>query len=347
MLKEPKYLLVGGSNCIIEAGFGARLQASLPGAWTNRSLGHSSSLRGADYLFSHEHEVAAADVVVFEYGLNDLIFESSNTLDPGAHLGWLSALARWPALAGKLVFVLLQGKAAMGRVASKHSFVIDNYRRVVRECGVRCVDLVPLIEKSASARGAAQVFVDNDHFSEGMIQRLVSNAADALGKWEVADPAARQSASKQRWSTATACVDPVTATQNFDVERVEFSTSLLSMTLVELGDRSRIALRSPGGWLVGLYALSAPDAGFVHISHHSRQMVKTLRHRSNYGKPYLALRHLTSPIPTDADDELVIRAASDAYSTPRAPLDHTHAQVVNGTGGKITIGPFVFLPYSS
>ncbi|MEP7300652.1 MAG: hypothetical protein ABI699_03925 [Caldimonas sp.] len=335
-----RYLLVGGSNCVIGNGFGARLQKSVAADWLNQSLGNSSSLRGIDYLLGHPEVVAQVDAILFEYTLNDLIFEASNTLDPASHLSWLRVLASNRQIADKLVFILMHGQGPVARIGSGDSFVIDHYRRVAAEFGIGSVDLLPLLASSVKQLGLAGVFKDNDHFSETMVQRLAAQVVASLPTAHGPRPA-HEPGLEVRCLVA---VDPLTEGRMTEVEPGEFGTALLQVPTARLAKGSEIVISSPGGALVGFYGVSSRNAGIIRLTHRGRDIVKTMRHRFAMPKPYWVLRHLTSPLHTQPGEAITLRYVADVYAAPRANLDNTLAQVVNSGGGEsVELGRILFL----
>jgi hypothetical protein len=338
-MPTPRYLLIGGSNCVIKDGFGAKLQEALPGRWVNRSLGNSPSLRGAEYLLGHSSEWADFDQIFFEYTLNDLIFETVQTLDPQAHLDWLSAMLGAELLRRKLVFVLLNGNGASRRVGSNYSFVLDHYRRLIRDRAVRTIDLQPLIADEVAQNGADTVFKDNDHFSDAMVAKLVGAAIKQFA--QLPQKAPPLPAAPTRFPLL-ATVDPLSGGRKH-VKAGEFKTSLIETQLALLEQGSEIVVQSPGGTLIGLYGIASREAGCISISTDTQTSIKSFRHMFRVEKPYLAMRHLTIPLRTRAAETIRIRFAKNAYAVPGAMLDHTMAQVINQDGASVQIGGLVFM----
>ena len=338
-MPPPHYLLVGGSNCVLKDGYGAALQQQLPGEWRNESLGNSSSLRGVEYLLSNQALIRNIDRIFFEYALNDLIFEASNTLDPLAHLDWLRSLVAVDEIRNKLIFVLLHGQGASARIASGHSFVADHYRKIIEQFGVCRIDLFPLIAECARSKGAAAVFKDNDHFSPNMVQELAAHTLREYPLCVVQQPVKETSPIAK----TVVVVDPVwNAPVSF---RQEFRTTLVALPVVRLAGEAEIRVTSPGGRLVGFYAVATREAACVRIAHQGREIVKAVKHRFGMLKPYLTLQHLTTPLHAQVGEDIVIRHARDIFSVPNATLDHTMAQVINKAddGSVVDVGKFIFL----
>lgn len=341
-MSTPRYLLIGGSNCVIKGGFGARLQETLGGNWVNRSLGNSPSLRGVEFLLGNPGIWDEFDQVFFEYTLNDLIFEGAQTLDPQSHLNWLRAMLGIDSLRAKLILVLLNGQGACRRVDANNSFVLENYRRVMQEFPVRSIDLLQLIAREVSQQGASAVFKDNDHFSDAMVAKLVSHSLQQFAQRPVEVPAPESVRELPRLKT----LDPLCG-QRRHVRVQDFKTALISTQLANLEQGSELVIPSPGGTLVGLYAIASREAGCVCISTNTRSLVKSFRHQFNVEKPFLAMRQLTVPINTYPNEPIRIRFAKNAYAVPGAVLDNTMAQVINHDGASVQIGSLVFLQHGA
>ncbi|MEQ1847421.1 MAG: hypothetical protein ABL983_17795 [Nitrospira sp.] len=340
---QARNLLVGGSNCIIKDGYGSCLQGMIPGVWHNESLGNSSSLRGVEYIINHP-SIDEVDYIFFEYTLNDLIFEISNTLDPVAHFNWLESLVSIVSIRKKLVFILLHGLGAYPRLQSGHSFVLNNYRGIIDRFNIRHIDLFPLIHESITMTGQAEVFKDNDHFSPKMVHALVAQSEIQLSVFsEHSLPSIAELTDR---NTKVSIVDPLLNGQIQGAFTYEYSTNLVSATLVRLSTSSKIRFESPGGYLVGFYAIASQDSGCVLITHKHRNIVKVMSHRFNHSKPYLTLRHLTTPLYTEEGEEIIIRCVNHIYSVPHAILDHTLAEVIHRDaicGFEVNVGKFIFL----
>jgi len=335
-----RFLLVGGSNCVVRGGYGAALMTGVPGPWANRSLGNSPSLCGVDYLLSHPDHVRQAERIVFEYALNDLIFESSRTLDAQSHVLTLRAMLAEPAIAAKLVFVLMVGRGASVRAGAGQSFVLDHYCKLAAEHGVPVIDLVPRIIAAAAELGAAAVFKDNDHFTDTMVGSLAEATATGLAALPAVRAAARASAAS---GPRLVRVDPLAASCIQGVEEDVFRSALLTRRLARFGADGAIELASPGGLLVGFYARCSRDAGMLRLKLGERDIVKTMRHHFAYNKPFVALRHLSTPLLTRAGERLTLRRVDAIAAAPGARLDRTLSQVVDGCGGELAIGDLLFL----
>jgi glycosyltransferase involved in cell wall biosynthesis len=333
-----RYLLVGGSNCVVRGGYGEALMASVPGPWVNRSLGNSPSLRGVDYLVSNPHEVRAADRIVFEYALNDAIFENAHTLDAPSHALTLRALLAVPEIAARLVFVLLVGDGPSSRAMAGHSFVFDHYRQLGAAHGVPVIDLVPFIAAARQEVGAA-VFKDGDHFADPMVARLVEATITALANL----PGAAPPAPAARVPRLVRVSPLAAAGAARGVQSREFRSSLLASHLAQFEEGGTIEVISPGGLFMGCYAQCSRDAGMLRVTLGERELVKPMRHRFGYDKPFVALRHLTTPLPTHAGERLILGRVSSLADAPGAQLDPTFAQVANGNGGELLIGDLLFL----
>lgn len=336
---RPRYLLVGGSNCIVREGFGAALQARVPGRWRNESLGASSSLRGAEFLLRHLELVERWDVILFEYALNDIIFEADRTLDPMTHLAVLRALASQPVIRQRLRFVLMRGRhGRLGR--ERASFVLDHYRRVSAEFKIGTIDLLDTIGALENA-SAAGTFADADHFTPEAVTALVDAAAPQLAQVPALAHAPEES---RHAAPELRTVDPLTdAVESKEVAPEAFRTSLVSARVVRLGADSRVVIRSPGGLLAGFYALSGPESGWLRISHRRHNVLKDLRPEAQAGKTFLAMRHLTTPIPTERGDEMVFRHARDPYRIARSSVDASRRRLMEPGGDSVSIGRIVFL----
>lgn len=335
-----QYLLVGGSNCVIRQGYGEALRAAIPGIWRNQSLGNSPSARGVDYLLAHPEQVCQADRIVFEYCLNDLIFERANTLDPISHAQTLRAMIADAEIAARLVFVLLCGRGPIDRVAAGHSFVVDHYRRIAADHDIPLIDLTSLILTRSTEYGPPAVFQGQDHFTDATIKVLVEATGVSLAtigpRPASAPPLVLAAPRLER-------VHPLHATRLHGVEEEGFRNSLINCRLAKLSAGATIDVMSPGGLLLGWYALCTRDAGMLQLTSRSRNIVKTMRHSFAYDKPFIAFRHLTSPLPTQIDEVITLRVIEGLDSASGAQLDPTLAQVVNGTGGKLAIGELLFL----
>ena len=343
-MQYPRYLLVGGSNSILKDGYGAMLQLQLPGHWCNQSLGNSSSLRGVEYLLNHQASLDQIDQIFFEYTLNDLIFEMSNTLDPITHLDWLQCLVSVEKIREKLIFVLLygHGSGASSRINSGHSFVVDNYRKIISQFGVRSIDLFPLIRETVETRGQAAVFKDNDHFTPHMVQALASSTIAEWTRFSVQPPLQFHESPKVNRKLVT--INPLVDAHIHNATTHEFRTALLAAPLVKMTEASEIHFKSPGGALVGFYAIASHDAACVRITYQQREIVKAMRHRFGMAKPYLALRHLTTPLYTMPGEDILVRYTPDIFSVSNASLDNTMAQVINGGEPlAVEVGKFIFL----
>lgn len=337
-----RYLFVGGSNGLIEGGFGQILCRTVPGDWINQSLGSSSSARGLDWLYANPDTVQRADRIVFEYTLNDLIFEGANTLDAAGHSLCLQALVSKPALARRLVFVLLCGRGQLARVTAGQSFVIDTYRRLAASAKIPLIDLTTELRQQVTLRGADAVFKDNDHFSEAVVPLLVRTTAHTLAA--LPPPSTDDTVVPSEpvgWRVAR--VHPLDAPQRSSVGALDFRNSLVDLRLAVLSTGGSITLQSPGGLLLGWYERCGRDAGLLQLTSPRRTLVKTARHRFPNAKPFVAFRHLSSPLPTTAGEILVLRAIDRLASAPSAQLDHTLAEVVNGVGGEVALGEMVYL----
>jgi hypothetical protein len=334
-------LLVGGSNCLVKEGYGARLQAALPGRWRSESLGGSPSLRGVDYLLQRPELVERMDSIVFEYTLNDLIFEVAGTLEPLTHLEGLRTLAARPEVAERLSFVMLCGSRASTPALRRHAFAANHYLRVAAEFGVRCIDLREDIEGLIATHGRDGTFSDPDHFSAAAAQTLAERTARAL-----ADPAPRPAAQPRADAPAPLALrslDPLVDGEGEGVTRLPFKTSLLEVSLASLQADSVLRLRSPGGLLVGFYAMHASDAGAVRLTLGRHDVVKPLRFRGAPDRRFVTLRNLVAPLPTAPGDELVVRHVPDAYAVPGAIVDAGRAPILAAGGPTVAVGRFLFL----
>lgn len=336
-----RYLLVGGSNCVVRGGYGQSLCSAVPGDWLNRSLGNSPSLRGIDHLLSHPDEVRQADCIVFEYTLNDLIFESANTLDAQTHELGLRALLAAPEIAARLVFVLLAGQGPSTRAGAGQSFVVDHYRSLAAQHDVPLIDLIPQIIASSSERGPAAVFQDNDHFQPEIVDRLVQASAAALK----ALPA--RAARGRTTGPRLVRLNPLQGQRGQGVDSLDYRSQLVQQRLARIAGDGRIELRSPGGLLMGCYAQCSREAALLHLRVGSREIAKPLRHRFAYAKPFVALRHLSTPVPTRPGEPIVLRRLERLADAPGAQLDATLSQVANGSGGELAIGDLLFLQTES
>lgn len=333
------YLLVGGSNCVVHGGYGEVLSSKVSGAWSNRSLGNSPSLRGVDYLLAHPAEVSESERIVFEYALNDLIFESSRTLDSASHELTLRALLAEHAIAARLVFVLMVGQGPSARAAAGQSFVLDHYRALASEYRVPIIDLIPMILSAAGEQGPAAVFKDNDHFTTAMVERLADATATALA----ALAPQRERAVRPLRGPRLLRVHPLTASSSQGVEESNFRSALLSARMARFDVGGTIELKSPGGLLMGCYARCSRDAGILRLTCGEHDIVKTMRHRFAYDKPFVALRHFSTPLLTRAGDRVVLQEIKGLDAAPEAKLDQTLAQAVDHGGGELIIGDLLFL----
>jgi glycosyltransferase involved in cell wall biosynthesis len=335
-----RYLLVGGSNCLVRGGYGDALRASIPGQWTNHSLGSSSSLRGVDFLLSSPDLVKSCDRIIFEYCLNDLIFEVVNTLEPNTHAQALRAMLSDVEIAGRLVFVLLSGRGPLNIADSGRSFVVNHYRSLGAEFGVPIIDGIELIRRLAAERGTDAVFVDNDHFKEPAVQALLQFSAPHMDAERPALAPARHGSAAPRMLRA----HPLDGLTQGPVEEHGFKSAWLECRAARIGLNGSAEIRSPGGLLLGWYEICSRDAAMVRLEAESRTLLKTSRHVFNYDKPFVAFRHLSTPLPTRPDEPIRLSAVQDLASAPDALLDPTLAQAINGAGGlDVLIGDLVFL----
>lgn len=334
-------LLVGGSNCLVKNGYGARLQAALPGRWRSESLGGSPSLRGVDYLLQRPELVERMDSIVFEYTLNDLIFEGAGALEPLTHLEGLRALAARPEVAERLCFVMLSGGRTSTPGMRRHAFAPDHYLRVAAEYGVRCIDLREDIEGLITQLGRDGAFSDPDHFTEPVAQDLAERTARALR-----DPGLRPAPQPHAGALPPRvlhALDPLVDGDGEGVARLPFKTSLMEVSLASLDAGAVLRLRSPGGVLVGFYALHASDAGAVRLTVGRHDVVKPLRFRGAPDRRFVTLRHLVAPLPTAPGEEIVVRHASDAYAVPGALVDTGRIPMLKSGGPSVAVGRFLFL----
>ena len=338
-MSKPHYLLVGGSNCVINEGYGAILQQKLPGDWTNKSLGNSPSLRGVECLVENQSLIDRVDQIFFEYTLNDLIFEATHTLDPLSHLDWLQCLVSIEKIRKKLIFILLHGQGGTSLIATGYSFVYFNYKEVIKRFGIDYIDLFPQIEQCVIAKGPSAVFLQNDHFVSEMVQILVAKTISEYIKLvDIRRPCGEENITSHNVVVIDPSIDaPSEFCQNF-------STSLISVPVVRLAENMEIRIRSPGGRLVGFYAIASKDAGCLKIRTNNMEIVKIIKHRFGVLKPYFVLRHLTMPLHTSHGEEIVFSYARHIFDAPKASLDQTMAQVIDRIGGKeVFIGKFIFL----
>lgn len=334
-------LLVGGSNCLVKNGYGARLQAALPGRWRSESLGGSPSLRGVDYLLQRPELVERVDSIVFEYTLNDLIFEGAGALEPLTHLEGLRALAARPEVAERLSFVMLSGGRTSTPGMRRHAFAPDHYLRVAAEFGVRCIDLREDIEGLIKQLGRDGAFSDPDHFTEPAAQVLAERTARALN--DVAPRPAPQPAPGAPQPRALHALDPLIDGQGEGVTPLTFKTSLLEVSLAQLQAGSVLRLRSPGGLLVGFYAQYSPDAGAVRLTVGRLDVVRPLQFRGAPDRKFVTLRNLISPLPTAPGEEILVRHATDAYAVPGAVVDTGRTPMLKASGPSVAVGRFLFL----
>lgn len=335
-----RYLLVGGSNCLVRGGYGDALRASIPGHWTNHSLGSSSSLRGVDFLLSSPDLVKSCDRIVFEYCLNDLIFEVVNTLEPNTHAQSLRAMLSDAEIASRLIFVLLSGRGPLNIANSTRSSVVNHYRSLGAEFGVPIIDGIELIRTLVAEHGTDEVFVDNDHFREKAVQALLQFSAPHLSAERPAPPPARPVTRAPRMLR----VHPLDGLTQGPVEEHSFKSAWLEYRAARIGLQSSTQIRSPGGVLLGWYEICSREAAVVRLEAESRTLLKTSRHVFSYDKPFVAFRHLSTPLQTRPDEPIRLTAVEGLASAPDALLDPTLAQSINGARGKeILIGELVFL----
>lgn len=336
-----KILVIGGSNCIQKNGYGFHLQRLYGDGCENRSLGNSPSLRGVEFLLGCAGDLGDFDFVVFEYALNDLIFEAGNTLDPRCQLEWLRMLAQDYRVAEKLVFVMLHGKSVIPRLRGGVSFVWDNYKKVSKEYSIPIIDMQPFIEKAIVSNGVDGVFKGNDHFTPAAAISLAKNTLDSLRNISVMAIGSGSPRSGRKCTIFV--VEPVANCDAVGCERRTLSTSLVKANVLKLGCASRLELISPGGMLLGFYSVISDQSGCVMIEYGDRKIIKSLRRRRSVEKPYLALRHLTMPLQTKPGDKIVVRFLPDVYSCDGAVLDNTVAQDLTTSGECVELGNFIFM----
>jgi hypothetical protein len=83
-------IVIGGSNCITQTGFVARMKARAGGLnVVNRAVGSACSMMGY-YRLASLARIAPGDVVIWDYALND---ENEMAVNPSVHVGLVLAYA--------------------------------------------------------------------------------------------------------------------------------------------------------------------------------------------------------------------------------------------------------------
>lgn len=335
---ESHYLLIGGSNCLIRGGFGDALRKKIGGVWHNRSIGNTSSLYGVEYILSNIDVIRKYRKIYFEFTLNDLIFEISNTLHPFMHRRWLDALSTVPCLREKLVVILLQGRGASQRYPKGSLFVVETYRAFCRSYGIRTADLLDMIV-DVQKSNQPEIYVDNDHFNTEFAERL----ADEVCTLSDAPPPALSSQSAPEALIRT--VSPTGEAQSmYSAESRQFKTSLISMPVLQLIPGAEVELLAPGGQLVGLWSVVTGGYGFLCFNHNAQEYFQVQQVTYPVHKPYLALRHFANPIKTKPGDRILIRCEGDVVGIRDAFIQNVHGQRISQYGNPVAIdiGPLVF-----
>lgn len=332
--------IVGGSNCIQKEGFGDQFHRIQGVEVENRSLGNSSSLRGVDFLLRHAELVEKSDKIIFEYTLNDLIFEVGNTLDPQAHLNWLRLMSSQEHIKSKLSFVLLHGKNVIPRLNACASFVWKNYVTVSNEYGIPLIDMRKPIHQLLRTVGFDGVYKGNDHFTPDAARELASQAFELVSGSLTTKPDTTSSCPPRAEELIVLDMADVGVVRGG--KRRTLRTALLKEDLLSLVSGSGVVFDSPGGVLLGFYAEISQDSGCISIRHNGRKTLKSLKRMRPVAKSYLALRHFTMPINTKPGDKIEVEFHPDVYSVPDGVLDNTSAQDLTVKGSHVDIGKFIF-----
>ncbi|GJL92992.1 hypothetical protein [Hyphococcus sp.] len=331
---------VGGSNGLVQGGVGRTLEEQLGSDFVNFSLGDSPSLRGVEFLLRSDG-MEEFDAILFDYALNDLIFESANTIDPFVQREWLEAMLRNEVLRKRLFIATSCGSNALVRARAGASPLLRNYISLAEDHGVPLIDGVSVIDAMVRKSGAAEVFHQHNHFSPMAVAELCSLLVSSL---HVSQAKAARTGSGEVAGRAE--ISSVTLVASGDLGMERFCTSAYEGEFVNLRPGQRLEIKALEGRLLGFYGLIRPESGFLAIESPRERVVKPLGHMFNLKKPFAALRHLTRPIDFRAGETLVMSVSGDPESGPEGRYDHTqgaNAALLDGKEPRLGIGPLIFL----
>ncbi|NOX94571.1 MAG: hypothetical protein GXP04_05600 [Alphaproteobacteria bacterium] len=331
--------LVGGSNGLVNGGFGQRLSNVLKADFFNYSLGDSPSLRGVDFLL-REAARLNVDKILFEYLLNDLIFESANTIDPLAHFHWLEVLVTRPQIRNKLVFLNLCGANAVHRVGAKRSLIAQNYDKIARLYGIDTIDGTTLIYESMKDSGNDAVFHQYNHFTPDLVGKICDMVIADIQNNKATYSDNGFSKAHDRLS------DIDLARSQLNTHKIEhFRTSVFEGDFLHLTSETPVEITPTGNFFAGFYALLFPNSGFLKIDIDGLCTIKPCGHNFNLNKPFVSLRHLSRPIAVSSARKLLLSVHAHPPSDA-AHFDHTQGAVYTGYKSdnlKLGIGRLLFL----
>lgn len=311
-----KIALVGGSNCLINDGFGFHLEKRLSGhTVVNHALGASSLLRGLHLIHTPAFEKESWDRIVVEYTINDYIFEQQNALDPILHARMIANLAAVNGQTGNIFLVLLANSNSVFKAVENNSLVYANYRMAIDKLGIRGFDAHPLtVERLNNGATADDIYQDVDHLKPPFAAEVAALSAQAI----LAPPPEDQNpvfGPPGRFSV----VSDFRSISGNDLIREEYKTRVADTTLTHLPAGEGVRFTSPGGPLAGLYIRTDLENGYILIQTPQQTVVKNMMdvNTRRRGLGFYCLRHFVQPIPTNVGDTITIRLIED-WRVPQA-----------------------------
>jgi hypothetical protein len=313
-------LLVGGSNTGISYGWGAQFRAMARGhVVTNRFLGAVGSLFGLLRLLELEREGAPLpDLVVFEYGLNDMMLLDSGCVTRPLLRATLLDVIDFCARRGiRLVLLCLEVRPTeRARVHACVERVKSLYREVARAHETRCLTLDEM-------RGAVRY---EDYSDE---HHLTPEASRDVARWLMVEidlgrieaPSAPPAHEPTLFYAHAETAAPIGPCRLTDIESTVFSGRFLE---IARGGASRWPGR---GRLVALMLRSTQTAGVFEIRAGPRSLRKNAQSQMRSAVPRLMLLHyLTRPL-VCLDDLVISMPAAQAplmaLREDRTPLSTT------------------------
>lgn len=331
---------VGGSNGLVQDGVGRTLEKRLGSDFVNFSLGDSPSLRGVEFLLRSEG-MDEFDAILFDYTLNDLIFESVNTIDPFVQRAWLEAMLREEKFRKRLFIATSCGSNALVRAQAGASPILRNYVSLTEEYGVPLIDGVSLIGEMVKKSGAGDVFHQNNHFSPMAVAEicdlLVSSMQGGLSG---------NARSGDKEAAGLPRIVSVAPVASGGVAEERFCTSAYEGDFIDLRPGQRLEIKAQEGRLLGFYGLIRPESGFLIIEAPRERVVKPLGHMFNLKKPFAALRHFTRPIEFRSGETLAMSVSGDPGAGVGDRYDHTqgaNAALLDGKEPRLGVGPLIFI----
>jgi hypothetical protein len=330
--------LVGGSNGLVNEGIGEGLSRRLGLSFQNFSLGDSPSLRGVDFLLRKISQLNA-DKILFEYLLNDLIFESANTINPLSHFHWLELLASHPQIRNKLVFLNLCGANAVQRVGGGRSLIAQNYEKIARQYGIHTIDGTAPIYDLVKNTSNDAVFLQYNHFTPDLVDKICDMVVAKIQK--------NKTITDIEFVSSDDHLPAIDLTRRqFESHRIEhFKTSVFEGDFLHLTSKSPIEVVTKGDFFVGFYALLFPNSGFLKIDIEGTRTIKPCGHSFNLNKPFVSLRHLSTPIAVSGAKKMFLSVHAHP-PTDATYFDHTQGAVSTGYKSdnvKLAIGRLLFL----